>query len=255
MLKTVILAGGQGTRIREETWNKPKPLIEIGGMPIIWHIMKIYSTHGINEFIICCGYKGSMIKEYFYNYSLNLSDITIDMKKNKIQVHDKHAESWNVTLVDTGLETMTGGRLKRIKKYVEDDTFCLTYGDDLKSVNIAELIKFHKKQKTLGTVTIARNPNRFGVVNIKGDKVTSLKEKPMEENWINGGYFVLESKVFDFIKNDSTVFEHEPLNELIKKNQLSAYKYNGKYQPMDTLKDRNDLEEIWNSGKAYWKIW
>jgi len=234
LLKTVFLAGGKGTRLSEETYQKPKPLIEIGGMPIIWHIMKIYSSYGINDFVICCGYKGNMIKEYFSNNN----------------------ESWNVICADTGLETMTGGRLKQIKKYVKDGTFCLTYGDDLKNVNITELIKFHQKQKTLGTMTIARNPDRFGIVSTEGEKVTSFKEKPLGEDiWINGGYFVLEPKVLDYIKDDSTIFENEPLQQLIKQKQLSAYKYNGQYQPMDTLRDKNKLEELWNSNKAYWKTW
>jgi len=234
LLKVVILAGGKGTRLGEETHEKPKPLIEIGGMPIIWHIMKIYSSYGINDFVICCGYKGNMIKEYFFNNN----------------------ESWNVICADTGLETMTGGRLKQIKKYVEDGTFCLTYGDDLKNVNITELIKFHQKQKTLGTMTIAKNPDRFGIVSTEGEKVTSFKEKPLGEDiWINGGYFVLEPKVLDYIKDDPTIFENEPLQQLIKQKQLSAYKYNGQYQPMDTLRDKNKLEELWNSNKAYWKTW
>jgi len=234
LLKVVILAGGKGTRLGEETHQKPKPLIEIGEMPIIWHIMKIYSSYGINDFVICCGYKGNMIKEYFSNNN----------------------ESWNVICADTGLETMTGGRLKQIKKYVKDGTFCLTYGDDLKNVNITELIKFHQKQKTLGTMTIARNPDRFGIVSTEGEKVTSFKEKPLGEDiWINGGYFVLEPKVLDYIKDDSTIFENEPLQQLIKQKQLSAYKYNGQYQPMDTLRDKNKLEELWNSNKAYWKTW
>lgn len=254
-LKTVILAGGHGTRISEESHQRPKPLIEIGGMPIIWHIMKIYASHGINDFVICCGYKGNMIKEYFKNYSLNMSDITINMRQNKIEVNNKRSESWNVTLIDTGLDTMTGGRLKRIKKYVDNGTFCATYGDDLKSVDIADLIKFHKKQKSLATMTVARNPDRFGIVSMKGDKVIRLKEKPLEDNWINGGYFVFEPKVLDLIKDDSTVFEHDPLNELIKRGQLSAYKYNGVYQPMDTLRDKTKLDELWNTGKAYWKVW
>jgi glucose-1-phosphate cytidylyltransferase len=232
-LKTVILAGGKGTRLSEETLQKPKPLIEIGGKPIIWHIMKIYSTYGINDFIICSGYKGNLIQEYF---SKNFS------------------ESWNVTVVDTGLDTMTGGRLKRIQKYV-DDTFCLTYGDDLKNVNIIELIKFHQHQQTLGTVTVTRNPDRFGVMSIDNNLVTSFKEKPLDDVWINGGYFVLEPQILDYIENDSTVFEQDPINSLIKKNQLSAYKYDGQYQPMDTLKDKMKLEELWNSGKAYWKTW
>jgi glucose-1-phosphate cytidylyltransferase len=256
LLKTVILAGGKGTRFTEETHMKPKPLIEIGGMPIIWHIMKIYSAYKINDFVICCGYKGEMIREYFVNYLSNTSDITVNMKQNKIEMHDGHSESWNVTLVDTGLETMTGGRIKRVKKYVQDDTFCLTYGDDLKGVNITELIRFHHKQKTLGTVTIARNPDRFGIINTSGNKVTSLQEKPIvKDNWINGGYFVLEPKVFDYIKNDSTVFEDEPLKKIINQGELSAYRYDGQYQPMDTLKDKIKLDDLWNSRNAYWKIW
>lgn len=255
LLKTVILAGGQGTRIGEETEHKPKPLIEIGGKPIIWHIMKIYSFYGINDFVICCGYKGDMIKEYFTNYSFNRSDIIINLEKDKIVSSNKGAESWNVTLVDTGLETMTGGRIKRIKKYVEDDTFCVTYGDDLKSVDITNLIKFHRQQKTLGTMTIVRHPKRFGIVKISGDIVTGLSEKPSDDIWINGGYFVLEPKVLDYIKGDATVFELEPLNDLINERQISAYKYSGQYQPMDTLKDKNILEDLWNSGRAYWKIW
>lgn len=233
ILKTIILAGGTGTRLGEETHQKPKPLVEIGGMPIIWHVMKIYSTYGINDFIICCGYKGDMIKEYF--------------------AHNRD-ESWSVTLVDTGLDTMTGGRLKRVQKYV-NETFCLTYGDDLKNVNITELVKFHHAQKTLGTVTLTRNPDRFGIVSIDGNRVTSLKEKPLGNVWINGGYFVLEPQILDYIKDDSTIFEQEPLNMIIKQGQLSAYKHTGQYQPMDTLKDKIKLEELWNSGKAYWKIW
>lgn len=232
-MKTVILAGGKGTRFSEETHQKPKPLIEIGGKPVIWHIMKIYSSYGINDFIICSGYKGNLIQEYF--------------SQNK-------SESWDVTVVDTGLDTMTGGRLKRIKAYL-DDTFCLTYGDDLKNVNIAELIKFHQNQKTLATMTISRNPDRFGIVTLDGTKVTSFKEKPLDDVWINGGYFVLEPQVLDIIKNDSAVFEQDPLNLLIKEKQLSAYKYEGQYQPLDTLKDKMKLEDLWYSGKAYWKTW
>lgn len=232
-MKTVILAGGKGTRLGEETCQKPKPLVEIGGKPMIWHIMKIYSTYGINDFVVCSGYKENLIQEYF---------------------SQNNFESWNVTVVDTGLDTMTGGRLKRVQKYL-DDTFCLTYGDDLKNVNIKELIKFHQNQKTLATMTVARNPDRFGIINLEGNKVTSFKEKPLDDVWINGGYFVLEPQVLDDIENDSTVFEQDPLNLLIKERQLSAYKYEGQYQPMDTLKDKMRLEELWDSGKAYWKIW
>jgi len=232
-LKTVILAGGKGTRLGEETCQKPKPLVEIGDKPMIWHIMKIYSTYGINDFVVCSGYKGNLIQEYF---------------------SQNNSESWNVTVVDTGLDTMTGGRLKRIQEYL-DDTFCLTYGDDLKNVNIKELIKFHQNQKTLATMTVARNPDRFGIINLEGNKVASFKEKPLDDVWINGGYFVLEPQVLDDIENDSIVFEQDPLNLLIQERQLSAYKYEGQYQPMDTLKDKMRLEELWNSGQAYWKTW
>lgn len=253
-LKTVILAGGKGTRITEETLHRPKPLIEIGDMPIIWHLMKIYSTYGFNDFVICSGYKGDMIKEFFENYSLKSSEITINIEQEKTKPRD--SKSWNVTLVDTGLETMTGGRLKRIKKYVEDDTFCVTYGDDLKSVNITDLVKFHKKQKKLATLTVARHQDRFGIVDMENDLVTRLTEKPIMENiWINGGYFVFEPQVLDLIRDDSTVLERETLNELIKQGNLTAYKYYGRYQPLDTMKDKIELEDMWNSGKAYWKVW
>ena len=252
-MKTIILAGGKGERITEETLHRPKPMIEIGGMPVIWHIMKIYSTHGFNDFVICCGYKGDMIKEFFENYSLK-SDVTINLNQDTMQPND--TKSWNVTLVDTGLETMTGGRLKRIKKYVEDDTFCVTYGDDLKSVDIADIVNFHKEQRKLGTLTVARHQDRFGIVNIRDDLVTGLTEKPVMENvWINGGYYVFEPQVLDLIKDDSTILEHEPLNELIKQGNLSAYKYYGQYQPLDTMKDKVELEKMWSSGKAYWKVW
>lgn len=241
-------------RFTEETVYRPKPLVEIGGMPVIWHLMKIYSTYGFNDFVVCCGYKGDMIKEFFENYSHKKSDVIINLKQEKTD--QKGSKSWNVTLVDTGLETMTGGRLKRIKKYVEDDTFCVTYGDDLKSVNITDLVKFHKKQKTLATLTVARHQDRFGIVNIDNDRVTSLNEKPIMENiWINGGYFVFEPQVLDLIKDDSTVLEHEPLDKLIKQESLSAYKYYEQYQPLDTMKDKIELEKMWNSGKAYWKVW
>lgn len=254
LLKTVILAGGKGTRISEESRDRPKPLVEIGGMPIIWHIMKIYSFHGIRDFVICCGYKGDMIKKYFENYNQNRSDITINLEQSGVKINSKNAESWNVTLVDTGLETMTGGRLKRIREHVKDETFCVTYGDDLKGVDIADLIRFHRLHKTLGTMTVVRHPERFGIVNLDGDMVSSMREKPLDDLWINGGYYVLEPKVLDYIKDDSTVFELEPLNSLIKEKQISAYKYNGQYQPMDTLKDKKILEDLWKSGKAYWRI-
>jgi glucose-1-phosphate cytidylyltransferase len=253
-MKAVILAGGKGTRISEETILKPKPLIEIGGMPIIWHIMKIYSAHGINEFVICCGYKGHLIKEFFANYSLNNSDLTIDLKSNDINIHKKHAEPWKITLVDTGLETMTGGRLKKVKKFVDDQTFCFTYGDGISDVNITKLIKFHNKKKKEATVTIIQPQNRFGVLEIKNDLVSKFKEKPIHE-WINGGFFLLEPKIFDYIKSDKTVWEKEPLEILTKKKQLAGFKHTGFWQPIDTLRDKNLLEEMWNKRNAKWKVW
>jgi len=255
-LKAAILAGGQGTRISEETHLKPKPLVEIGGMPILWHIMKIYSNYGINDFVICCGYKGYLIKEYFSNYFLHMSDVTLDIKNNKMEVHRKFAEPWTVTLVDTGQETMTGGRLKRVKEYVEDNTFCFTYGDGLSDVNISNLIKFHKNKKRIATITSVQPPGRFGLVDIHDDKISKFIEKPSGDgNWINGGYFVLEPKVFDYIEGDSTIWERKPLEKLASEDQLSAYKHSGFWQPLDTLRDKNRLEELWNSGKAPWKVW
>lgn len=255
-MKVVILAGGFGTRITEETHLKPKPLIEIGGMPILWHVMKIYSTFNINDFLICCGYKGDLIKQYFSNYFTSRSDITLDLRDNHIEIHKKSVESWKVTLIDTGIETMTGGRLKRVKKYLDKETFCLTYGDDLKKINISDLIKFHKKKNTIATLTAFSPPSRFGILQLKNDQVTGFKEKPISDGkWINGGYYVLEPEIFDYIKNDSTILEQEPLEKLVQKRQLSAFKYDGPYQPMDTLKDKNTLENLWNSGKAYWKVW
>ena len=255
-MKAVILAGGLGTRIAEETHLKPKPMIEIGGKPMLWHIMKEYSSHGINDFVICCGYKGYMIKEYFANYFLHMSDVTFNMKQNKMEVHHKFVEPWTVTLVDTGLNTMTGGRLKRIKEYVQNDTFCFTYGDGLSDVNISKLIDFHKNTKNKATITSVQPPGRFGILDITDDKITSFKEKPTESgNWINGGYFVLEPSIFDYLKNDSTIWEKEPLEKLAQENQLSAFKHMGFWQPLDTLRDKNYLEEIWNSQKAPWKRW
>lgn len=255
-MKAVILAGGFGTRISEETHLKPKPLIEIGGMPILWHIMKIYSAHGINDFVVCCGYKGYMIKEYFANYFLHMSDVTFDIKNNKMDVHQKFAEPWRVTLVDTGLDTMTGGRLKRIEKYLEDDSFCFTYGDGLSDVNIADSINFHRRKKTFATITAVRPAGRFGILNLEDDKVKDFIEKPAGDgNWINGGFFVLEPKVLEYIKDDATIWEREPLEKLSSDGQLSAYKHTGFWQPVDTLRDKNLLENMWNSGKASWKIW
>jgi len=255
-LKAIILAGGLGTRLSEETLVKPKPLIEIGGMPILWHIMKTYSHYGINDFVICCGYKGYMIKEYFANYSLHMSDVTFDLEQNSINVHHKSVEPWKVTLVDTGLDTMTGGRLKKVKDYLKNETFCFTYGDGLSDVNIKELINFHKKQKTLATVTAVKPPGRFGSMKIQNDVVTKFQEKPLGDgSWINGGFFILEPNVIDYISNFNTSWELEPLEKLSKENQLSAFQHNGFWQPVDTLRDKNQLEEMWNNNKAYWKIW
>jgi len=252
----VILAGGLGTRISEETNLKPKPLVEIGGKPILWHIMKIYSAYDINDFVICCGYKGYLVKEYFANYFLHTSDVTFDIKNNKMEVHQKFAEPWSVTLIDTGIETMTGGRLKRVKKYIDNETFCFTYGDGVSNVNISELIKFHKQKKTIATVTTVQPPGRFGTLNINGDKITNFKEKPAGDgNWINGGFFVLEPKVFDYIEGDSTVWERQPLEKLANEGQLSAFRHSDFWQPLDTLRDKNNLERLWNSNKALWKIW
>jgi len=254
-MKVVILAGGIGTRISEETSLRPKPLIEIGGKPILWHIMKTYSAYGLNEFVICCGYKGYLIKEYFANYFLHMSDVTFDIKNNKMEVHHKFAEPWTVTLVDTGLDTMTGGRLKRIKEYVNDDTFCFTYGDGLCNINISDLIKFHKDNNKIATVTSVQPPGRWGLLEIQEDKILRFTEKPVGDgNWINGGYFVLEPKVFDYIEGDSTIWEKEPLEKLAQETQLSAFKHTGFWRPLDTLRDKNHLEELWNSGKAPWKI-
>lgn len=255
-MKCVIIAGGYGTRISEETDLKPKPMVEIGGMPIMWHIMKIYSAHNINDFIICLGYKGYMIKEYFANYFLHTSDVTIDVKNNKMEVHKKSAEPWKITLVDTGLETMTGGRIKKIKDYVKNETFCFTYGDGLSNVNLKDLIKFHHRKKTLATVTAVQPTGRYGTLSMQKDKVFDFAEKPAGDgNWINGGYFVLEPGVFDYIKDDSTIWEREPLEKMSKRGQLSAYKHRGFWYSVDTLRDKKHVESLWNSGKAPWKIW
>ncbi|MBS3926369.1 MAG: glucose-1-phosphate cytidylyltransferase [Nitrosarchaeum sp.] len=255
-MKAVILAGGFGTRISEETHLKPKPMIEIGGKPILWHVMKIYSSYGINDFIICCGYKGYMIKEYFANYFLHMSDVTFHLSDNKMEVHHKHVEPWTVTLADTGLETMTGGRLKKVKEYVEDDAFCLTYGDGVADVNISELINFHKQKNTFATITAVQPPGRWGNLEIHDNKISQFKEKPTGDgNWINGGFFIFEPAIFEFLQNDFTILEQEPLQQLTKKNQLSAFKHTGFWQPLDTLRDKNMLEELWRQNKAPWKIW
>ena len=245
-MKLVILAGGRGTRLSEETSIKPKPLVEIGGMPIIWHIMKLYSKHGINDFIICLGYKGYLIKEFFSNYSLHTSDITINTKKNKIITHKKDTENWNITLVNTGENTMTGGRILKIKNYV-DDEFCLTYGDGLSDVNIKELIKFHKKHKKNATVTVVKPNARFGSVKIdKNNKISSFMEKNNEQvQWVNGGFFVLNKKIFKYLKNNNTIWEQEPLKKLTAQNQLMAFKHNKFWQPMDTIREKEYLEELY----------
>ena len=253
-MKAVILAGGLGSRISEETQLKPKPMIEIGGKPILWHIMKIYSTHGINEFVICCGYKGYMIKEYFANYFLHMSDVTFDIKNNKMEVHRKSAEPWKITLVDTGKDTMTGGRLKKIKEYIGNETFCCTYGDGLSNINIKNLIDFHNKGKTVATVSSVQTSGRYGILNITDQKVSKFNEKPSGD-WINAGFFVFEPKIFDFIPDDSSVLEKGPLEKLASENQLSVYKHTGFWQPMDTLSEKNLLEELWSSNKALWKTW
>jgi len=255
-MKAVILAGGYGTRISEETYLKPKPMIEIGEKPILWHIMKTYSAFGINDFVICCGYKGYMIKEYFANYFLHMSDVTFDLKINSMKVHDKFVEPWSVTLVDTGINTMTGGRLKKIKKYVEDETFCFTYGDGLSDVNISNLIDFHKNNNSKATVTAIQPPGRYGSLNIEGDKVATFNEKPVGDgNWINGGFFVLEPSIFDYIDNDTTIWEKDPLEKLVKENQVNVYKHDGFWQSMDTLRDKTYLEELWSNENPPWKIW
>ena len=255
-MKAVILAGGLGTRISEETHLKPKPMIEIGGMPLLWHIMKTYSFHGINDFVICCGYKGYVIKEYFANYFLHMSDVTFDMKQNTMDVHKKSAEPWKVTLVDTGLDTMTGGRLKRVKKYVENETFCFTYGDGLSDISVKNLIDHHSKQKTLSTVTAVQPPGRFGALNIEKNKIISFEEKPSGDgSWINGGYFVLEPGIFDYVENDQTVWERQPLETLAKDSQLSVHKHKGYWNAVDTLRDKNHMQDLWNSKQAPWKVW
>lgn len=254
-MKVVILAGGFGTRLSEETVMKPKPMVEIGGRPILWHIMKIYSAYDINDFIICCGYKGYMIKEYFSNYYLHTSDITFDMANHKTEIHQNNSEPWRVTLLDTGYKTGTGGRLKRIRSYLGNDDFCFTYGDGLSNVNIRELISFHKAKHTLATVTAVVQPSRYGVMVFEESNIRAFEEKPEGGGWINGGFFVLSPKVIDYIDGDETMWEHAPLKRLVKKGQLSAFTHKGFWQPMDTLRDKTRLEELWSSGKAPWKIW
>ncbi|ADQ06815.1 glucose-1-phosphate cytidylyltransferase [Caldicellulosiruptor hydrothermalis 108] len=256
-MKAVILAGGFGTRLSEETISKPKPMVEIGDKPILWHILNIYSYWGINEFIICLGYKGYMIKEYFVNYHLHNCDITVDIKSGEIYYHNNFNQDWKITLVDTGLHTMTGGRIKRIQKYVNNETFMLTYGDAVADININELYKSHIKSNKIATVTAVRPPGRFGTLIIDNENnVIEFIEKPAGDGaWINGGFFVLEPEIFNYIKDDSTIFEREPLERLAKENQLNAYKHYGFWKAMDTLRDKIELENLWNSGTAPWKLW
>jgi len=255
-MKAVILAGGLGTRISEETSVKPKPMIEIGGRPILWHILKSYSAHGVNDFIICCGYKGYIIKEYFANYFLHMSDVTFDMSNNSMQVHQKKAEPWKVTLVDTGESTQTGGRLRRIKEYVGDADFCMTYGDGVGDVDIAKSIEFHKGHGKLATMTATQPPGRFGALDLQGSEVRNFLEKPHGDGgWINGGFFVLSPKVLELIDGDETLWEKAPLENLAKTGNLQAFMHKGFWQPMDTLRDKTLLEDLWASGKAPWKVW
>jgi len=255
-MKAVILAGGLGTRLSEETIVRPKPMVEIGGRPVLWHIMKIYSAHGINDFIICCGYKGYMIKEYFANYFLHTSDVTFDLRHNRMEVHERHAEPWRVTLVDTGEQTMTGGRLRRVRDYLGNEDFCFTYGDGVGDVDISRLIAFHRQQGALATLTATQPPGRFGALNLHGDRITAFQEKPQGDGgWINGGFFVLSPRVIDYIEGDDTHWEREPMERLAQEGQLSAFLHRGFWKPMDTLRDRVQLEELWDSGKAPWKVW
>ena len=255
-MKAVILAGGLGTRIAEETVSRPKPMVEIGGKPILWHIMKIYSAHGVNDFVICCGYKGYVIKEYFANYFLHSSDVTFDMASNQMHVHQQYGESWKVTLIDTGEHTMTGGRLKRVRNYLDDEDFCFTYGDGLADIDITASIEFHGRHKALATVTAVQPPGRFGSLLIENSRVAGFMEKPAGEGgWINGGYFVLSTKVIDLIQDDATVWERGPLEHLAAEGQLVPFMHQGFWQPMDTLRDKLHLEDLWALGKAPWKAW
>lgn len=255
-MKAVILAGGLGTRISEESVIRPKPMVEVGGKPILWHIMKIYSAHGINEFIICCGYKGYMIKEYFANYFLHMSDVTFDMRENRMEVHQRHSEPWRVTLVDTGENTMTGGRLRRIREYLDDADFCFTYGDGVSDIDVSALLRFHREQGRLATLTAVQPPGRFGVINHEGNSVKSFQEKPRGDgSWISGGFFVLSPKVIEYIEDDEVSWERQPMEQLAREGQISAYFHSGFWQPMDTLRDKIHLEELWASKNPPWKTW
>jgi len=255
-MKVVILAGGLGTRLSEETEVRPKPMVEIGGMPILWHIMKIYSSQGFNEFIICLGYKGFIIKEYFANYFLHLSDVTIELATGKINVHDCKSEDIKLTLIDTGIQTQTGGRIRRVGEYIGNETFMLTYGDGLAKINVVDLLDFHKSSKKLATVTAVRPPGRFGSFILNNNEVLEFEEKPLGDgSWINGGFFVLEPEVLNYIKDDNTLWEREPMSKLALDGQLSAYKHSGFWKPMDTIRDKTELQNLWDSGEAPWKIW
>ena len=255
-MKAVILAGGLGTRISEETTVRPKPMIDIGGKPVLWHILKIYSQYGIHDFIICLGYKGYMVKEYFANYFLHTSDVTFDLANNCMEVHQQHAEPWRVTLVDTGDQTQTGGRLKRVENYLDGETFCFTYGDGLANIDITAQLAFHKTRASLATMCAVKPPGRFGAIDIQDNRITRFEEKPSGDgSWINGGFFILEAGVLDYIKNDATIWERDPLEALARDGQLSAYTHTGFWQPMDTLRDKIKLEELWQSGHAPWKVW
>jgi glucose-1-phosphate cytidylyltransferase len=256
ILKCVILAGGYGTRISEESHLKPKPMIEVGGRPVIWHIMKIFSSYGITDFVVCLGYKGYVIKEYFANYFLHMSDVTFDMKNNQMQVHHRHAEPWTVTLVDTGEDTMTGGRLKRVRDYLNGETFCFTYGDGVANIDIDKLLAFHKDSGRLATVTAVQPPGRYGALEVETGRVASFQEKPLGDGgWINGGFFVLEPGIFDYIPSDRTTWENEPLRKLAAENQLSAFTHYGFWHAMDTVRDRAMLEELWRNKRAPWCNW
>lgn len=255
-MKAVILAGGMGSRLSEETSLRPKPMLEIGGRPILWHIMKLYAAHGVNDFIICCGYKGYVIKEYFANYFLHMSDVTFDIEHNKMEVHQRFAEPWRVTLVDTGIATHTGGRIKRVKPYLGDEDFCLTYGDGVADVNIGKLVEFHNKEGKLATVTAVQPPGRFGVLELEGNLIRRFQEKPSGAgSWISAGFFVLSPKVVDYIEGDATPWEKEPMERLAKEGELNAFCHDGFWQSMDTLRDRQYLESLWQSGKAPWQVW
>ncbi len=255
-MKAVILAGGLGTRLSEETVIRPKPMVEIGGRPVLWHIMKLYSHHGIHDFVICLGYKGYTIKEYFANYFLHMSDVTINLRNNQVQVHQNSAEPWSVTLVDTGDDTATGGRLERVRQHVDDSTFCFTYGDGVSDVDITALIDFHRREQTSATLTAVQPPGRFGAIDIDGQRIRTFTEKPAGDGgWINGGFFVLEPRIFDYLHGDDTIWEREPLESLARDGQLSAYKHSGFWHAMDTMRDKTLLEGLWDSGAAPWKVW